>query len=96
MYSSCQNPEWFICILYLVIICSDSVSYFLEMRMFIVLVGTLTETRMGVSCITFPAMGPRRGQYAFLMSKSRTLFYAFSTVNHCLRGGVQPLTILKW
>ena len=36
-----------------------------------ILVGTMTQLRMGVGCITFLRMGPRRGQYAFLMSKSR-------------------------
>ena len=71
--SICQNPEIFICILYLVTICSDSASYFLEMIILIILVGTLTQIRMGLGCITFPGIGPRRGQYAFLVSKSRML-----------------------
>ena len=71
MSSLCQNPEIFICILYLVTICSDSASYFLEMSILIILVGILTQKRMGLGCITFPGIGPRRGQYAFLMSKSR-------------------------
>ena len=84
MSSLCQNPELCICILYLNIIFSDSASYFFEMSMLIILVGTLTKLRMGVGCITFPGMGPRRGQYAFLMSKSRMLYmYAFSTVDFC-------------
>ena len=73
MSSLCQNPGIFICILYLVTICSDSASYFLEMSILIILVGTLTQIRMGLGCITFPGIGPRRGQYAFLMSKSRML-----------------------
>ena len=30
---------------------------------------------MGLGCITFPGIGPRRGQYAFLMSKSRLLMH---------------------
>ena len=48
--------------------------------MLISYVGMLTQARMGygrfafhrigVGCITFPGMGPRRGQYT-LMSKSR-------------------------
>ena len=34
MSSLCQNPEIFMCILYLVTICSDSASYFLEILLF--------------------------------------------------------------
>ena len=82
MSSLCQNPEIFICILYLVTICSDSASYFLEMSILIISVGTLTQIRMGLSCITFPGIGPRRGQYAFLISKFQ-IVNAFSTVNYC-------------
>ena len=41
--------------------------FFLEMVMFISLVGTVTQIRKGTGCITFSAMGPRRGQHAFLM-----------------------------
>ena len=40
-----------------------------------ILVGTLTQLRMGLCCITFPDIGPRRDQYAFLMSNSRMLMY---------------------
>ena len=69
MSSLCQNPEIFICILYLVTICSDSASYFLAINILIILVSTLTQIRMGLGCITFPGIGPRRSQYAFLMSK---------------------------
>ena len=65
MSSLCQIPEIFICILYLVIICSDTASYFLEMSIQIILVGTLTQIRMGLGCITFPGIGPRRVQHAF-------------------------------
>ena len=43
MCSVCQNPERFICILYQNIIFSDSASYFLEMSMHIILVGTLPQ-----------------------------------------------------
>ena len=46
---------------------------FLEMSILIILVGTLTQIRMGLGCIIFPGIGPGRGQYAFLMSKSRIL-----------------------
>ena len=73
MSSLCQNPETFVCILYLVTICSDSASYFLEMSILVTLVGT--QIRMGQGCITFPGIWPRRGQYAFLMSKSRMLMH---------------------
>ena len=71
--SLCHNPELFISILYQNIIFSDSASYFLEMSMVIILVhvDTMTQLRMRVGCIIFPGMGHRRGQYAFLMSKSR-------------------------
>ena len=93
MSSLCQNPEIFICILILVTICSDSAFYFLEMSILIILVGTLTQIRMGLGCITFPGIGPRRGQYAFLMSKSRMLI-RFQPLIIVL--GVQPLIFLKW
>ena len=66
----CQNPELFICILHLVTICSDSAFYFLEMSILIILVGTLTRIRMGLGCITFPGIGPRRGQYSFLICQN--------------------------
>ena len=75
MTSLCQNPGIFICILILVTIYSDSTSYFLEMSILIILVGTLTQIRMVLGCITFPGIGPRRGQYDFLMSKSRMLIH---------------------
>ena len=50
-------------------------SYFLEMSILIILEGTLTQIRMGLGCITFPGIGQRKGQYAFLMSKSRILMH---------------------
>ena len=93
MSSLCQNPEILIRILYLVTICSVSASYFLEMRI-IILMGILTQIRMGLGCITFPGIGPRRGQYAFLMSKSRMLIYFHLFKIIVL--GFQPLIFLKW
>ena len=48
MSSLYENPEIFICIFYLVTISSDSASYFLEMGILIILVGTLTQIRMGL------------------------------------------------
>ena len=72
MSSLCQNPEIFLCILYLVTICGDSAS---EMSILIILVGTLTQIRIGLGCITFPGIGQRSGQYAFLMSKNRMLMH---------------------
>ena len=75
MSSLCQSLEIFICIFYLVTICSDSASYVLEMSILIILMGALTQIRMGLGCITFPGIGPRRGQYAFLMSKTRMLMH---------------------
>ena len=80
MSSSCQNPEIFICLLYLVTICSDSASYFLKMSILIILVGTLTQIRMGLGCITFPGIGSRRGQYACIMSKTRMLMHLQSLI----------------
>ena len=76
----CQNPEIFICILYLVTNCSDSAPYFLEMSILIILVGTLTQIKIGLGCITFPGIGPRRGQYAFLVSKTRMLMHFQSLI----------------
>ena len=93
MSSLCQNPEIFTCILYLDTICSDPASYFLEISILIILVGTLTQIRMGLGCITFPGIRPRRGQYAFLMSKSRMLIH-FQPLIIVL--GFQPLIFLKW
>ena len=75
MSSLCQNPEIFLCILYLVTICRDSASYFFEMSILIILVGTLAQIGIGLGCITFPGIGPRSGQYAFLMSKTRMLMH---------------------
>ena len=89
----CQNPEIFICILHLITIYSDSASYFLEMSILIICVCTLTQIRMGFVCITFPGIGPRRGQYAFFMSKSRMLIH-FQQLIIVL--GFQPLIFLKW
>ena len=93
MSSLCQNPEIFICILYSVTICSDSASYFLEMGILIILVGTLTQIRIGLGCITFPGTGPRRGQYAFLMSKTRMLMH-FQPLIIVL--GLSASYLLKW
>ena len=41
------------------------------MIMLISSVSTLTRIKMREGYITFPGMGSRRGQYAFLMSQSR-------------------------
>ena len=45
------------------------------MSILIILMGTLTQIRMGLGFITFPGIGPRRGQIAFFMSKSRMLMH---------------------
>ena len=58
MSSLCQTPELFICILYQNIIFSDSTSYFLEMSMLIILVGTMTQLRMGWVALYFLVWGP--------------------------------------
>ena len=93
MSSLCQNPEIFICMLHLVTICSDSASCFLEMSILIICVGTLTQIRMGLGCITLPGIGPRRGQNTFLMSKSRMLIHSQPLI---IVLGFQPLIFLKW
>ena len=42
----------------------------------------MPQLRMGVGCITFSGKGSRRGQYAFLLSKSRIVYmHAFSTLS---------------
>ena len=33
----------------------------------------MTKTRKGVGSVTFPSIGPIRGQYVFLMSNSRNV-----------------------
>ena len=33
----------------------------------------MTKTKMGVGSVTFPSIGPIRGQCVFLMSKSRNV-----------------------
>ena len=50
-------------------ICSDSSSYFLEMSILIILVGTLTQIRMRLGCITFPGIGPAGVSMPFLCQK---------------------------
>ena len=37
-------------------------------------VGPLTQTRIGVSNVTIPSMEPMRGQYVFLIPKSRNMY----------------------
>ena len=78
--SLCQNPEIFLCRLYLVTICNDSASYLLEMSILITLVGILIQIRIGLGCIIFPGIGPRSGQYDFLMSKTRMLMHFQSLI----------------
>ena len=93
MSSLCQYPEIFICTLYLITICSDSVSYFMQMSIPIILVGALTQIRMGLGCVTFPGIRSRRGQYAFLMSKSRMLMHFKPLIIVLV---FQPFIFLKW
>ena len=66
---------------YLVTICSDSASYFLDMSILIILVGTLTQIRMGLGCITFLGIGPRR--VSMLPHVKIQNVNTFSTVNYC-------------
>ena len=61
----------FVYILFSFIVLGNSVSHLIEMSMLIGLVGTLTQTRIGIDRVTFPRMGPMRGQYNFLISESR-------------------------
>ena len=51
----------------------NSASHSIEMIMLVSLVDMLTQTRIGVGSVTFSRMGPMRGQYVFLISKSRNL-----------------------
>ena len=89
-----MSKSWtIICILHLITICSDSASYFFEMSILIICVGTQTQMRMGLGCTIFPSIGPRKGHYAFLMSKSRMLIH-FQPLIIVL--SFQPLIFLKW
>ena len=49
-----QNLEGFIYFLFSIFSYGDSASYFLEMIMLIILVGTLTQARMGICRLAFP------------------------------------------
>ena len=40
----------------------------------------LTQTGIGVGSVTFPRTEPMRGQYVFLMSKSRNLYIFLLTI----------------
>ena len=59
------------------LVVSGKASHFLETTMLISKVGALIQTRMRVGSITFPIMGPMRGQYVFLMTKSIFFFIFF-------------------
>ena len=48
-------------------------------------VGTLIQIRMGVDSVTFPIMGPMRGQYVFLKTKIQN-FFAFPSFNIIILG----------
>ena len=54
---------------------SHSSSYFLERNTTTSYAGPLTQTRIGVSSVAVPSMGPMRGQYVFLISKCVYSFY---------------------
>ena len=58
-------------------------SYFLERNMLTSYIGPLTQTRIGVSSVAVPSMGPMRGQYVFHIPKSRNL-YTFSIFSYNL------------
>ena len=90
MSSLCQNPDLFICILYQNIIFSDSASYFLEMSMLIILVGTMTQLRMGVGCITFPRMGGVNMLFLCQIKKRKLRWYC-----HISRSSGKAKTILS-
>ena len=60
---------------------SHSASYFLERNILTSYVGPVTQTRIGVSSVTVPSMGPMRGQYVFLIPKSRNV-YTFSIFSY--------------
>ena len=71
----------FIYILFSFIVLGNTVSHLIEMSMLISYVGMLTQTRIGIGSVTSPRMGPMRGQYAFLISKSRN-WCSFSIDNY--------------
>ena len=48
------------------------------MFMLISLECTQAQTRMGFGRVTLPSKGPMRGQYVFLMTKSRSFYILFS------------------
>ena len=48
---------------------------------------------MGIDSVTFPRMGPIRGQYVFLISKFRDCIHMLLAI---LFGVTQPLIPLKW
>ena len=68
MPSLCQNSDCFMHFQLSIIVLSNS--HFLEMTMLISKTGTLIQIRIGVGSVTLPIMGPLRGQYVFLMTKS--------------------------
>ena len=68
MPSLCQNSDCLTHFQFPLIVLS--ISHFLEMTMLISKTGTLIQIRIGVGSVTFPIMGPIKGQYVFLMTKS--------------------------
>ena len=50
-----------------IVLMSHSSSYFLERNILRSYEGPLTQTRIGVSSVTVPSMGPMKGQYVFLI-----------------------------
>ena len=78
------NIQKFVCFLSIVLM-SHSSSYFLERNILTSYVGPLTQTRIGVSSVTVPSMGPMRGHYVFLIPKSRNVYtHTFSIFNYNL------------
>ena len=66
MPSLSQNSNCFMYFQLSIIVLSNS--HFLEITMLISKTGILIQIRIGVGSVTFPFMGPMRGQYVFLMT----------------------------
>ena len=80
--SSFQNPEIFICILYLATICSDSASYFIEMCTVIILVGIPDSNKNGAGLHHISWYRAKEGSICLSYVKNQNV-NVFSTVNYC-------------
>ena len=56
----------------------NSASHFLVMIMLISYVSIMIQIKIGIGSVTFSNMGPMRGQYVFLTTKIRNIFFLHS------------------